>query len=103
MISSRSPVRAQVVALLATSLLAIPYVAAESTERGLAARAPTPDRPRRFSTFVAENDLACCPAGSTEKYSGSCCATGLTVSQLPSYIMDCGFSADDFFVVCYKQ
>lgn len=76
MISSRSPVRAQVLALLATSLLAIPHVAAEATQGELAARAPG-FNPKQYSSFVAENDLACCPAGSTQRYAGSCCAEGL--------------------------
>ncbi|RPB18736.1 hypothetical protein L211DRAFT_871643 [Terfezia boudieri ATCC MYA-4762] len=78
MISSRSPVRAQVLALLAVSLLAFPHVAAESTQGRLAARAPTPGRSRdryQYSSFVAENDSACCPEGSTEM---PCCAAGLT-------------------------
>ncbi|KAF8437052.1 hypothetical protein BGX38DRAFT_1274189 [Terfezia claveryi] len=78
MISSRSPVRAQVLAMLATSLLAVPHVATESTEGRLAARAPTPGRPGdrfQYSSFVAENDRACCPTESTEK---PCCAAGLT-------------------------
>jgi len=81
MISSRSPIRAQVLALVATSLLVIPHVVAESAQGELAARS------RQYSGFLAESDLACCPAGSTEKDAGSCCAAGLVVSQAP-YIFE---------------
>lgn len=107
MVSTRSPACAHVLALLATSLLAVPHVAAESNQGELAARTPN-GKPSFYSTFLAQNDVACCPTGTTEKYSGPCCATGLVVSQALFIfsIMGCvhvfaiSIGANNFLIVC---
>lgn len=80
--NSRSPVRAQTLAVLSTVLLTLPYVAAtaHANQPGeLTVRTPTPNRWKpSYSYFIGENDLACCAEGS-EKVAGSCCSEGLVV------------------------
>lgn len=71
--------------LLCTVLLSASHVTAEAAHGELAVRQPVPDRDggrwRQYSSFIAENDLACCPDGA-EKKAGTCCSEGLVVSDI---------------------